>query len=623
MSEPQLVTEDEKAREALKYVTPDCDRLTWVRMATALKNEFGEDGFDLFDAWSKGGEKYEWTAARDTWKSVVAGSGVSIGSLYHEAQKSGFRPYDWQTPNTPKRDDDGKRAAERAAALALAEKEAARKHTDAAKKAQTVFKQGRPVASNHPYIVRKGLQDHPWLQAEAKAVAPREMDAAELAKHIGYKPKADGKPLSGRVLLIPMIDGSGITTLEFIDEHGRKSALAGGLKKSAWSAPVPMGQHLTSNPDTPIVVVEGWATAYSAQYGFLQPDQQMPSAYVVAAGADTNIGNVARTLHAQHPDAPIVIGADVGNPDSMTYARKAAASVGGCVMAPDFTEQQRQFLETFLGKAPTDFNDQLAYYVENRLPLDGFQEDLSRAFGLAEFPDRAEFPDLSPETVTSHVSGAAVTSREAPASTGVRTMETQSASAPTQHREPGQALYDIKNLPAETRDDVQRIFGNRHTLYAPRENGGPYNGEVREITGYLIQEVGPRSLVIHDKAALQFANDRLKWMDENKKLNGHELAVFYNGDQAKVYPYDRVRDELDRAVGSFKKSAKELGLDPQFADQLDKTFAKSMERIQGLRKEAQTKAKEARAAAAPTTPAAQEKTAEQPQPTKPARKPKR
>ena len=33
--------------------------------------------------------------------------------------------------------------------------------------------------------------------------------------------------------------------------------------------------------------------------------------------------------------------------------------------------------------------------------------------------------------------------------------------------------------------------------------------------------------------------------------------------------------------------------------QLDKTFAKSMERIQGLRKEVQAKAKEARAAAGP------------------------
>ena len=622
MSEPQLVTESEKARKALEYIDPSCDRLTWLKMATALKSEFGQEGFELFDSWSKDSDRYDEHAAIDTWKSAKAGR-VLIGALYLEAKKSGFRPSEWRTQIAPIRFDDEKRIAERAAALAQAEREAAREYAEVAKKAQAVFQQGRPVATDHPYIVRKHLQDHPWLQTEGKAVAPREMDAAELAKHIGYRPKADGKPLSGRVLLIPMIDGVGITSLEFIDEHSRKSALAGGLKRGAWSAPVPMGQHLAANPYTPIVVVEGWATSYSAQYGFVRPDQQMPSAYVVAAGSDTNIGNVARALHAQYPNAPIVIGADVGNPDSMTYARKAAASVGGCVMAPEFLEEQRQFLETFLGKAPTDFNDQLAYYKENDLSLDDFYLDLKSALAHAEFPDRAEFPDLSPETVTSHVSGAAVTPREAPASTGVRTMETQSTSAPTQHREPGQALYDIKNLPAETRDDVQRIFGNRHTLYAPRENGGPYSGEVRETAGYLVQEVGPRSLVIHDKAALQFANDRLKWMDENKKLNGHELAVFYNGDQAKVYPYDRVRDELDRAVGSFKKSANELGLDPQFADQLDKTFTKSMERIQGLRKEAQAKAKEARAAAAPATPAAQEKTAEQPQPAKPARKPKR
>ncbi len=627
MTDTRLVTEKEKARAALEYADPNCDRLTWVRIATALKGEFGQDGFELFDTWSKGSDKYQALAARDTWKSVRPGSGVSIASLYHEAKKEGFRPFEWQTQVTPVRVDDGQRAAERAAVLAAQAEEDARLHAEAARKAMELFKKGQQVKADHPYIVRKGLQDHPWLQAEA--VAPREMDAVALAKHLGYKPKADGVPLAGRVLLIPMIDGRNITTLEFIDEHGRKTALAGGLKKGAWSAPVPMGQHLAAHPDTPIVVVEGWATAYSAQYAFLQPELQLPGAYVVAAGADTNLGNVARALHDQHPNAPIVIGADVGNPDSVAYARKAAASVGGCVMAPDFSEEQFRFLQVHLGKAPTDFNDQHAYYVANRLPLDGFLQDLDRAFQHAEFPDRSELPDLALEAAASHASRAISAPREAPASTGDRTMEAEAPNtqAPAQKREPGPALYDIKSLPAETRDAVQRIFGSRHTLYAPRENGGPYSGEVHNTPDYLIQEVGPRSLVIHDKTTLQFANDRLKWMDENKKLNGHELSVFYNGDQAKVYPYDRVRDELDRAVGSFKKSAKELGLDPQFADQLDKAFTKSMDRIQSLRKEAQAqakaKAKESRATAAPAVPAPKAKTEDQPQPAKPARKPKR
>lgn len=617
------VTEYEKARAALEYADPNCDRLTWVRIATALKGEFGQDGFDLFDTWSKGSDKYQAHAARDTWKSVRPGSGVSIASLYHEAKREGFRPFEWQTQAAPVRVDDGQRAAERAAAQAARAEKDARRYAEVAQKALEVFKKGRQVAVDHPYIVRKGLQDHPWLQAEA--VAPREMDAVALAKHLGYTPKADGVPLAGRVLLLPMIDGRNITTLEFIDEHGRKSALAGGLKKGAWNTPVPMGLHLAAHPDTPIVVVEGWATAYSAQYGFLRPELELPGAYVVAAGADTNLGNVARALRDQHPDAPIVIGADAGNPDSMNYARKAAASVDGCVMAPQFSDEQFRFLERYLGKAPTDFNDQRAYYVANRLPLDGFLKELDRAFQHAAFPDRSEFPDLAPEAATSHASRAISAPREAPASTGDKTMEAEAPStqAPAQKREPGPALYDIKSLPTETRDAVQQIFGSRHTLYAPRENGGPYSGEVHNTPDYLIQEVGPRSLVIHDKTTLQFANDRLKWMDENQKLNGHELSVFYNGDQAKVYPYDRVRDELDRAVGSFKKSAKELGLDPQFADQLDKTYAKSMERIQGMRRDAQAKAKESRTAAAPAAPAPKARTEEQPQPAKPARRPKR
>lgn len=601
-----VVSEEEKARRALEYVPPDCAREEWYRIAAALKDKFGDDGFELFDDWSREGKSYKPGSARDTWKSVKPGR-ISIATLYHEAKKYGFRPWEWQTESAPVRQDDGKRAAERA----RAEAEDARRQAEAGKKAVETFQKGRPVTEEapHPYIVRKGLQAHPWLQAGAEAVVPREMDAAALAKHLDYTPKADGVPLAGRVLLIPVIDGRRMTTLELIDEQGRKTALAGGLKKGAWSAPVPMGQHLATNPDTPIVVVEGWATAYSVQLAFLLPGEQklgyvneMPDAYVVSAGADTNLGNVARALREQHPHAPIVVGADIGNPDSMKYARKAAASVGGCVMAPQFTDEQFRFLEGHLGKAPTDFNDQLAWYVTNRLPVDGFVKDFGVAFQHAEFPDRAEFPDLAPEAAASH----AFRAHPGEAPSGDRTMEQEAQQPATgSKKQPGDPLYDVKNLPDATRADVQGIFGNRHTIYAPRENGGPYNGEVHDVAGYLIQEVGPRSVVVHDKAKLGFVGDRLEWLDKNQKLNGHDLAIYYNGDQAKAYPYDRLRDDLDRAVGSFKKSAKELGLDPQFAEQLDKAYAKSMERIQGMRKEAQARAKGSREAraAAPEAPA--------------------
>lgn len=613
------VSEFDKARAALEYTDPDCDRMTWVRIATALKGEFEDDGFELFDNWSSKGKSYEKAAARDTWKSAKAGR-VSIGSLYHEAKKGGFKPWEWQTEGTPIVMDEAQRAAkaaERAAAQAAQDAENALKYAEVAQKARDLFKKGHLLAPAHPYIVRKGLQDHPWIQASS--VAPRELHAQDLAKLLGYKPKADGVPLAGRILMIPMIDGHNITTLEFIDEHGRKTALAGGLKKGAWSAPVPMGQHLAANPDTPIVVVEGWATGYSTQHAFLKPGHQMPGAYVVVAGADTNLGNVARALRSQHPSAPIVIGADTGNQDSMEYARKAAASVGGCVMAPEFSDEQSRFLQIHLGKKPTDFNDLFIYYQANALPLDGYLNDLAGAFQRAKFPNPAEFPDIAPVVAASPAPRAIPTPSEAPATTGDRTMEATQEAPAREERKVGAPLFTIEALPKEVKDAAQRIFGNRHTLYAPKENGGPYSGEVHETPGYLIQEVSSRSVIVHDKKALEFASDRLKWMDENQKISGHELAVYYNADKGKVYPFDRARSDLDRAVGSFKKSAGELGLSPEFGAQLDQTFSKSMERIQAMRREGLAKAKESRANAAPS-PAPQEKAQEQPQPAKAPRK---
>ncbi len=595
-----VFTERDKAREALTYINPDCDRLTWFRVASALKDEFGkDDGFDLFDKWSQEGESYQAAAARDTWKSAQPGH-VTIASLYHEAKKGGFRPSEWATQTPVERTNDSQRAAERAAAQAAQVAEDAQRHADAASKAIEIFKVGKALATDHPYIVRKGLATHPWLQSAD--VAPREMLAGDLSKHLGYKPKADGVPLAGRVLLIPLINGRNITTLEFIDETGRKTALAGGLKKGSWSVPVPMGKHLTDNPTTPIVVVEGWATAYSIQHAFLRNALQMPSAYVVAAGADTNLENVARMLRSQHPEAPIVIGADIGNPNSMKLAMGAARSVSGCVIAPQLTDEQLRFLQGHLGKSPTDFNDQFAYYVKNSFSLEGFHNDVNYAFSNAIYPDAAFDMDASHSSRASHMS------READSSTGDRTMENTTDASPTpagsppaarktSKPEPGELLYKIQDVPVEIRDVAQSVFGKRHTLYSPRENGGPYSGEVYNTKDWLIQEVGPRSLVIHDKSKLQFANERLQWMNDNQRLNGHELSVFYLADQAKAYPFDRVRDELDRAVGSFKKSAKELGLDPQFSEQLEQSFQKSMERIQGLRKDAQAKAKDARAAA--------------------------
>ena len=73
----------ESIRTALSFISPNLPRDEWARIAMALKSELGGSGFDLFDAWSQGGDQYKAHATRDTWRSVSEGGGVTIGTLFH------------------------------------------------------------------------------------------------------------------------------------------------------------------------------------------------------------------------------------------------------------------------------------------------------------------------------------------------------------------------------------------------------------------------------------------------------------------------------------------------------------------------------------------------------------
>lgn len=59
----------ERVREALSYIPPH-DRDTWVRMGMAIKNEFGDEGFEVWDDWSRAADNYSPTSARSVWKGL-------------------------------------------------------------------------------------------------------------------------------------------------------------------------------------------------------------------------------------------------------------------------------------------------------------------------------------------------------------------------------------------------------------------------------------------------------------------------------------------------------------------------------------------------------------------------
>lgn len=79
---------------ALSYLDAS-DKSLWVKIAQALKSEFGDDefsagfAFTLFDQWSASASDYNRKAVKTLWKSLKSSSGVSIGTLFDEAKQRG------------------------------------------------------------------------------------------------------------------------------------------------------------------------------------------------------------------------------------------------------------------------------------------------------------------------------------------------------------------------------------------------------------------------------------------------------------------------------------------------------------------------------------------------------
>src|ERR1700676_1387871 len=84
------MTAADSIRAALAHI-PAHDRDLWVRMGMAVKAELGEDGFGVWEEWSEQDESFRAADARIVWKSLDANGKVTAGTLFHEAQKHGFK----------------------------------------------------------------------------------------------------------------------------------------------------------------------------------------------------------------------------------------------------------------------------------------------------------------------------------------------------------------------------------------------------------------------------------------------------------------------------------------------------------------------------------------------------
>ncbi|ARK97225.1 PriCT-2 domain-containing protein [Burkholderia pseudomallei] len=297
------MSEFERASVVLGYVPAD-DRDTWRQAGMALKAEFGEEGFTLWNEWSQGAQNYNGKDARDVWKSFKGGK-ITINTLFHLAKQGGFDPRAHRAKSidpAQRERQHAERAAREAAELAtLTEKQQA-----ASALAESIWSAAEPAPVDHPYLVRKRIP------ADALRVYRGNLSI--------------GTAACDSALVIPARDADGtLRTLEFILTDGQKRYLPNGRKAGCFSL---IGDAVSSV----LLIGEGYATCAT-----LAAATGHPAAVAFDAG---NLHAVATALRGQYPDARIVVCADddhttKGNP-GVTKARAAADAVAGIVAVPDF-----------------------------------------------------------------------------------------------------------------------------------------------------------------------------------------------------------------------------------------------------------------------------------------------
>ncbi|MDP3089634.1 MAG: DUF3631 domain-containing protein [Nitrospira sp.] len=178
------------------------------------------------------------------------------------------------------------------------EEEEWRRHAEAALRAQALWNQAAPAPVSHPYLQRKRIQSH------------------------GLRVDGENR------LIVPVMIGGTLSSLQFIAPDGGKRFLPGGQ--------VHGGSHVLGSIEGAMVIGEGAATCAS-----IHEASDLPTVMAFSAG---NLLSVARALRAQYPRAAVIVAGDNDvSGIGQAKAQEAAEAIGGRVVLPD--------------EAGTDFND--------------------------------------------------------------------------------------------------------------------------------------------------------------------------------------------------------------------------------------------------------------------------
>ena len=247
-------------------------------------------------------------AGKDDAAYILHLDGVTAGGCINWRDGQGWENWSAKPENIMSEYERRKLRSEIERQRRLREEEETQRRTAAVERAKRTLEAAAPAENGHGYLQRKGVLAH------------------GIAQH------RQGP------LIIPIRSISGdLMSLQFIAADGGKRFLSGGA--------IAGGFHLIGEVKDKLVIGEGYGTCATVHEA-----KGLPVAVAFDAG---NLGAVAKAWRAARPDLQIIIAADddhrtEGNP-GLTKARRAAESVGGVVMVPDFGPNRPE-------KA-TDWND--------------------------------------------------------------------------------------------------------------------------------------------------------------------------------------------------------------------------------------------------------------------------
>lgn len=214
-----------RAASALQFLSP-IERETWLQIGMAIKSEFGDAGFQMWDEWSQSTDNYNKLSSRSVWKSYK-GTGITIASLFHLAKQNGWKDNDQYAK--PNREQMQARQRDMAERLTQEGIERVKSQQSAAKKAGWVMHQTK--LEQHAYLHSKG-----WPDAKGPVWWASE---------------------ESNLLCLPMRVGESLVGVQMIDREGGKRYLTGQRTSGA--------EYLISNNGRGAsdFWVEGYATGLS------------------------------------------------------------------------------------------------------------------------------------------------------------------------------------------------------------------------------------------------------------------------------------------------------------------------------------------------------------------------